>query len=149
MIADRLSASVLLYQVQAVGDGPVHERLREAATPVALTLLDLTRTPPTLAPQVLTVVENPSVLEAAMACDSPGPLTCTSGQLGNVGHTLLQLAGDQGTHLRYSGDSDGCGLWIAEYVARAYEAELVAMGVSTVQNAGPEPSSVLLGRLLE
>ncbi|RLL70024.1 DUF2399 domain-containing protein [Streptomyces sp. Z26] len=145
VIADRLSATVLLYQVQAVGDGPVDRRLREAATPVALTLLDLTRTPPTLAPQVLTVVENPSVLEAAMACDSPGPLACTCGQLGSVDHTLLQLAVDQGIHLRYSGDLDGSGLRIAEYVARTYGAELVAMDASTVQDAGPEPSSVPLG----
>ena len=145
VIADRLSATVLLYLVLGVGDGPVDRRLREAATPVALTLLDLTRTPPTLAPQVLTVVENPSVLEAAMACDSPGPLACTSGQLGSVDHTLLQLAVDQGIHLRYSGDLDGSGLRIAEYVARMYGAELVAMDASTVQDAGPEPSSVPLG----
>ncbi|MDT0382127.1 TIGR02679 domain-containing protein [Streptomyces sp. DSM 42041] len=145
VIADRLSATVLLYRVQAVGDGPVDRRLREAATPVALTLLDLTRTPPMLAPQVLTVVENPSVLEAAMACDSPGPLACTSGQLSSVDHTLLQLAVDQGIHLRYSGDLDGSGLRIAEYVARVYGAELVAMDASTVRDAGPEPSSVTLG----
>ncbi|MGW8847974.1 DUF2399 domain-containing protein [Streptomyces xiamenensis] len=149
VIADRLSATVLLYQVQAVGDGPVDRRLREAATPVALTLLDLTRTPPTLAPQVLTVVENPSVLEAAMACGSPVPLVCTSGQLSSVDHTLLQLAVDQGIHLRYSGDLDGSGLRIAEYVARTYGAELVAMDSSTVQEAGSEPSSVSLGPALE
>ncbi|MEU5273288.1 TIGR02679 domain-containing protein [Streptomyces hygroscopicus] len=149
VIADRLSATVLLYQVQAVGDGPVDRRLREAATPVALTLLDLTRTPPTLAPQVLTVVENPSVLEAAMACDSTGPLACTSGQLSSVDHILLQLAVDQGIHLRYSGDLDGSGLRIAEYVARTYGAELVAMDASTVQDAGPEPSSVPLGPVPE
>jgi len=149
VIADRLSATVLLYQVQAVGDGPVDRRLREAATPVALTLLDLTHTPPTLAPQVLTVVENPSVLEAAMACDSPSPLACTSGQLSSVDHTLLQLAVDQGIHLRYSGDLDGSGLRIAEYVARTYGAELIAMDASTVQEAGPEPSSVPLAPALE
>ncbi|WP_374109114.1 DUF2399 domain-containing protein [Streptomyces sp. CC228A] len=50
--------------------------------------------------------------------------------------------------LRYSGDLDGSGLRIAEYVARTYGAELIAMDASTVQEAGPEPSSVPLAPAL-
>jgi hypothetical protein len=46
VIADRLTATVLLYQVSAVGEGPIDRRLRDSETPVALTLLDLTLRPP-------------------------------------------------------------------------------------------------------
>ena len=148
VIADRLTATVLLHQVHAVGDGPIDRRLRDSDTPVALTLLDLTQTPPTLARQTLTIVENPSVLEAAMAFHSPLPLACTSGHLGSVDHTLLQLAVNQGVRLRYAGDLDDRGLKIAEYVRQNYGAELVAMDAATVTAAGSEPSSVSLDPLL-
>lgn len=144
VIADRLTATVLLYQVRATGDGPVDRRLRDSDTPVALTLLDLTQNPPTLAPQTLTVVENPSVLEAALARGSRLPLACTSGHLGSVDHALLQLAADQGIPLRYAGDLDEHGYRIAGQVARTYGAQLVAMGSATIQGAGPEPSEVPL-----
>jgi uncharacterized protein (TIGR02679 family) len=144
VIADRLSATVLLHQVKAIGDGPVDRRLRDSDTPVALTLLDLTRTPPTLAPQTLTVVENPSVLEAALASGSRLPLACTSGHLGSVDHALLQLAADQGLRLRYAGDLDEHGYRIAGQVARTYGAQLIAMDAATIQAAGPEPSAVPL-----
>jgi uncharacterized protein (TIGR02679 family) len=144
VIADRLSATVLLHQVKATGDGPVDRRLRDCDTPVALTLLDLTRNPPTLAPQTLTVVENPSVLEAALASGSHLPLACTSGHLGSVDHALLQLAVDQGIRLRYAGDLDEHGYRIAEQVARTYGAQLIAMDAATIQAAGPGPSAVPL-----
>jgi uncharacterized protein (TIGR02679 family) len=142
VIADRLSATVLLHQVKAIGDGPVDRRLRDSDTPVALTLLDLTSNPPTLAPQTLTVVENPSVLEAALAYGSHLPLACTSGHLGSVDHALLQLAADQGVSLRYAGDLDDPGFRIAEQVVRTYGAKLVAMDAATIQAAGPEASAV-------
>jgi uncharacterized protein (TIGR02679 family) len=144
VVADRLSATVLLHQVKAIGDGPVDRRLRDSDTPVALTLLDLTRTPPTLAPQTLTVVENPSVLEAALASGSRLSLACTSGHLGSVDHALLQLAADQGLRLRYAGDLDEHGYRIAGQVARAYGAQLIAMDAAAIQAAGPEPSAVPL-----
>ncbi|GLW94055.1 DUF2399 domain-containing protein [Actinokineospora globicatena] len=145
VLADRLSATVLLHQVRVLGDGVVDRRLREAIAPVALTLLDLTVHPPTFAPQLLTVVENPSVLEAALVERSPLAFACTSGQLGSVDHALLQLAVDQGVSLRYSGDLDGPGLQIANSVSATYGAELVAMSAKTVQSAGPQPSTVPRG----
>ncbi|MGM1061384.1 DUF2399 domain-containing protein [Saccharothrix sp. Mg75] len=145
ILADRLSATVLLHQVRVVGDGPVDRRLRDATTPVAVTLLDLTVHPPTLAPQVLTVVENPSVLEAAMRHRSPLAFACTSGHLGSVDHALLQLAVDQGVALRYAGDLDGPGLRIAGQVATTYGATLVAMSADVVRHAGAEPSAVPFG----
>jgi uncharacterized protein (TIGR02679 family) len=144
VIADRLTATVLLYQVRAIGDGPVDRRLRDSDTPVALTLLDLTRNPPTFAPQTLTVVENPSVLGAALASGSRLPLACTSGHLGSVDHALLQLAADQGIPLRYAGDLDDHGYRIAGQVARTYGAQLIAMDAATLLAAGPEPSAVPL-----
>ncbi|MBW4721499.1 TIGR02679 domain-containing protein [Saccharothrix obliqua] len=144
ILADRLSATVLLHQVRVRGTGPVDRRLGDATTPVALTLLDLTVHPPTFAPQVLTVVENPSVLEAAMVHDSPHAFACTSGHLGSVDHALLRLAAEQGVRLRYAGDLDGPGLTIANAVAQTYGAELVAMSADTVLQAGHEPSGVAL-----
>lgn len=147
VIADRLTATVLLYQVAAVGQGPIDRRLRDSATPVALTLLDLTLHPPTLANQILTVVENPSIIEAAMTSGSRLPLACTSGQLSSVDHALLQLAVDQGIQLRYGGDLDDSGLRIAEYVKQSYGAELIAMDTATVSAAGPAPSAVPLNPL--
>lgn len=148
VVPDRLTATVLLHRVQAVGEGPVDRRLREAVAPVALHLFDLTRTPPRLDPaQVLTVVENPSVLEAALARGHTAPLACTSGQLRAVDHALLQLAVDQGVALRYAGDLDGPGLGIAHTVVRLYGAALVAMDLATLHGAGPQPSAVPLGPL--
>ncbi|MFI0941352.1 DUF2399 domain-containing protein [Streptomyces sp. NPDC021020] len=148
VVADRLTATVLLHRVAAVGHGPVDRRLREAAVPVALHLLDLTRTPPHLDPgQVLTVVENPSVLEAALVRGHTAPLACTSGQLRAVDHALLQLALDQGVALRYAGDLDGPGFAIAHTVARTYGAEIIAMDLATVHDAAHRPCAVPLGPL--
>lgn len=150
VVPDRLTATVLLHHVQAVGDGPVDRRLRDAIAPVALHLFDLTRTPPRLDPtQILTVVENPSVLEAALARGHTAPISCTSGQLRAVDHALLQLAVDQGVALRYAGDLDGPGLGIAHTVTRLYGARLVAMDLATLHDAGTHPSTVLLGPLTD
>ncbi|MEV0668114.1 DUF2399 domain-containing protein [Actinomadura luteofluorescens] len=144
IFADRLTSTILLHRIRATGDGVIDRRLRESDVPVALTLLDLTRDPPTLASQTVTVVENPSVLEAAMACGSDVPLACTSGHLRAVDHVFLQLARDQGVRLRYAGDLDHDGFQIAATVADQYGAELLAMDAETVTEAGPSPSSVPL-----
>ncbi|EIV92597.1 TIGR02679 domain-containing protein [Frankia sp. QA3] len=144
VIADRLSATVLLLNVAASGDGPVDRRLREAVAPVALTLLDLLETPPVLCPQQLTIVENPSVLEIALIRGVRKPLACTSGHLRAVDHTLLALAQRCGVTLRYAGDLDGPGLRIATTVAHTYGAELVAMDNATLAEAAVPPSAVPL-----
>lgn len=78
VIADRLSATVLLFNVEVVGDGPIDRRLRDSPAPVALTLLDLVQHPPVLAPQTLTVVENPSVMEIAFTAGARQPIACTA-----------------------------------------------------------------------
>lgn len=143
IIADRLSSTVLLHNVTAIGDGPIDRRLRESHNPVALTYLDLTNTPPVLGLQVLTIVENPSVLEAAMTANASHAFACTSGRLGHVDHALLQLAADQGLTLRYSGDLDAAGHEIARSVAEMYGAELVAMDRETAALAGATPARVV------
>ncbi|QTR02884.1 DUF2399 domain-containing protein, partial [Saccharothrix algeriensis] len=125
-------------------DGELEQSVVNAAE-VAITLLDLTVHPPALAPQVLTVVENPSVLEAAMRHRSPLAFACTSGHLGSVDHALLQLAVDQGVALRYAGDLDGPGLRIAGQVAATYGSALVAMSADVVRHAGAKPSAVPFG----
>jgi uncharacterized protein (TIGR02679 family) len=145
ILADRLSSTVLLHNVKVTGDGVLDRRLRDATTPVPVNLLDLTQHPPTFARQTLTVVENPSVLEAAMASGAGFPLACTSGHLRGVDHALLQLAVDQGVVLRYAGDLDPEGLHIAAYIVEHYGTELIAMDAETVAEAGPAPSNVLLG----
>jgi uncharacterized protein (TIGR02679 family) len=149
ILADRLWATVLLHGVRATGDGPIDRRLNEATTPVALNLLDLTGTPPRLAPEPLTVVENPSVLEAAMERASTQPMACTSGQLRAVDHALLQLAVDQGIPLYYAGDLDAAGIQIAATVRQLYGAELIAMDADLVHTAGSIPSAIPLSALPE
>ncbi|GAA1546433.1 hypothetical protein GCM10009678_31320 [Actinomadura kijaniata] len=144
ILTDRLSNIVLLHRVRVAGDGVIDRRLRASPVPVALTLLDLTREPPTLAPQILTVVENPSLLEAAMSWGADVALACTSGHLRAVDHALLQLAHDQGVTLRYAGDLDHDGFQIAATVADLYGAELVAMDAETVAEAAEPPGSVPL-----
>lgn len=68
VVADRLSATVLLHQVAVAGHGVIDDRLRRAHLPVPLNLAELTEDPPTfVARQTLTVVENPSVLEGLIA----------------------------------------------------------------------------------
>lgn len=142
IVADRLSATVLLFNVHTTGDGPIDRRLRDSSTPVALTLLDLLQEPPTLGPQVLTVVENPSVLEVAYLNGSPQPLACTSGQLRAVDHTLFRLAVHHGVRVRYAGDIDHAGQHIAAIVADTYGAELIAMDADTAQQAQQRPPAV-------
>ncbi|QDY07887.1 DUF2399 domain-containing protein [Micromonospora sp. HM134] len=139
VIADRLYATVLLFNVEAVGDGPIDRRLRDSPAPVALTLLDLVHHPPILAPQTLTVVENPSVMEVAFIAGVRQPIACTSGQLRAIDHVFFQLAVAHGVRLRYAGDIDPAGKQIAAVVASTYGAEIVAMDDDVASEARHHP----------
>ena len=112
-----------------------------------LTLYDLTVHRPSLQPSPLLVVENPSVLEAAMAIGFRKPLACTSGHLRAVDHAFLQCAVDCGVPLSYSSDLDRDGLIIAEQIQTLYGAQIVAMDAEVVRRAGHSPSQVALGAL--
>ncbi|MDQ0577925.1 hypothetical protein QF030_000103 [Streptomyces rishiriensis] len=93
------------------------------------------------------MVENPSILEEALARASTLPLACTSGQLRAVDHALFQLAVDQGVPLHYAGDLDNAGLQIAATVHQLYGAELVAMGATIVHTTRSTPSAIPIGAL--
>lgn len=147
VLADRLSTTVLVLNVSASGPGPVDERLRLGGGPIPLTLYDLTVHPPELVAVPLLVVENPSVLEAAMAVGFTGPLACTSGHLRAVEHAFLQRAVDCGVPVSYAGDIDRDGLIIAAQIQTLYGARLVGMDADVVAKAGPCPSTAPLGAL--
>ncbi|MFI9191154.1 DUF2399 domain-containing protein [Streptomyces californicus] len=131
IVADRLSQTVLLFNVQATGDGPSDRALNLAykdRRPAHLTLHDLTAHPPTLqAGQRLLVVENVSLIDEALERGVTRPLACTRGTLSAVDHTLLALARDAGLALEYAGDHDPWGHAIAATVHDRYRATLVAM----------------------
>jgi uncharacterized protein (TIGR02679 family) len=148
ILADRLSATVLVHNLPVSGTGVVDERLRlDGGGPLSLTLYDLTVHPPVLVAAPLLVVENPSVLEAAMAVGYTGALACTSGHLRAVDHAFLQRAVDCGMQLSYAGDIDRDGLIIAKQVQELYGAQLIGMDNEVVTKAGPSPSAVSLGAL--
>ncbi|WP_236244862.1 DUF2399 domain-containing protein [Streptomyces sp. CC210A] len=131
IIADRLSQTVLLFNIQATGDGPSDRALNLAykdRRPVHLTLHDLTAHPPTLqSGQRLLVVENVSLIDEALERGITRPLACTRGTLSAVDHTLLALARDAGLAIDYAGDHDPWGHAIAATVRDRYRATLVAM----------------------
>ncbi|MFJ7212884.1 DUF2399 domain-containing protein [Amycolatopsis sp. NPDC098790] len=149
VLADRLSSSVVVLNLQASGTGVVDERLRLGGAPVPLTLFDLTVNPPTLIDEAVLVVENPSVIEAALAAGFTGPIACTSGHLRAVDHAFLQRAIDCGVRLSYAGDVDRDGLIIAAQVRKLYGARILAMDHATVTEANAAPSAVPLGPLPE
>ncbi|MEU0541211.1 TIGR02679 domain-containing protein [Nocardia sp. NPDC005978] len=147
ILADRLSSSVLVLNLQASGNGIVDQRLRLGGGPLPLTLYDLTVHPPELEATPLLVVENPSVLEAALAIGFTKPLACTSGHLRAVDHAFLQRALDCEVPLSYSGDLDRDGLIIAGQIRDLYGARIVGMNEEVVRQAGSCPSTVSLNAL--
>jgi uncharacterized protein (TIGR02679 family) len=133
--ADRLSQTVLVLGVTALGDGPTDRALNQAHAdhrPIHLTLYDLTVHPPVLDPgKSWTVVENPSVVDEAMMRGAGGPIVCTSGTLTAVDHTLLALARSCSISVEYSGDLDGGGHSIAAAVHSRYQAVVRHMDEQT------------------
>ncbi|WP_328786167.1 DUF2399 domain-containing protein [Streptomyces sp. NBC_00273] len=131
IFADRLSQTVLLLNIQAIGDGPSDRALNlayEDRRTVHLTLHDLTAHPPTLeSSQRLLVVENVSLIDEALERGFTKPIACTRGTLSAVDHTLLALAHAGGLSIDYAGDHDPWGHAIAATVHTRYRATLVAM----------------------
>ncbi|MFF3337858.1 TIGR02679 domain-containing protein [Streptomyces flavidovirens] len=157
IVADSLSQTVLVLNVNATGDGPTDRSLRlahEDQRPAHLTLHDLTTHPPTLdRAQPWLVVENPSVIHEALMRGVRSPIVCTSGTLTAVDHVLLSLARTRGISMEYSGDIDTGGRNIAAAAHRRYDVPSREMDNETLRAAlaagalseGPLPVPTLAG----
>ncbi|MGP2440886.1 TIGR02679 family protein [Streptomyces sp. JW3] len=155
---DELSATVVAGGLRPAGDGLLARVARlctEAGQAASLTLAqvrnpgDLTL-PAALAPYVVHVVENPSILALALRRFGPDcpPLVCTSGWPNSAAIQLLRLLADGGANLRYHGDFDGEGIRIAAYVldkVRAHPWRMTAADyrAAVARNArGPHPGRI-------
>lgn len=123
VVPDALSSTVLALGLRG-DDSPLGRWLttaRAAGEPVSLTLSVLRRWPVrALSPgQVCHVVENPSVLSAAVARGWSGsPLICSSGRPSVAVVTLIrQLTSDGGTAFQHA-DFDPAGLSITAWLTR-------------------------------
>ncbi|MFJ8676377.1 TIGR02679 domain-containing protein [Streptomyces sp. NPDC093589] len=157
IVADSLSQTVLVLNVNATGSGPTDRILRlayEDQRAAHLTLHDLTLDPPALdGSEQWLVVENPSVVHEALMRGVRSPIVCTSGTLTAVDHVLLNLARASGVRMAYSGDLDTGGRNIASAVFRRYgvpsrDMDEEARGAVLVGGAlaeGPSPVPTLDG----
>jgi uncharacterized protein (TIGR02679 family) len=68
---------------------------------------------------VVSVCENPQVLQAAARAGAAGPLVCTSGNPASAGWMLLRTLVAQRVRVRYHGDFDWAGVAIAGRVVSA------------------------------
>ncbi|MEU2250914.1 TIGR02679 family protein [Streptomyces sp. NPDC019224] len=157
---DELSATVVAGGLRPAGDGLLASVARlctGAGQAAALTLAhvrspgELTL-PAALAPHVVHVVENPSILALALRRFGPGcpPLVCTSGWPNSAAIQLLRLLADRGATLRYHGDFDGEGIRIAAYVlektrARPWRMTAADYRAAVARHAGGPPP----GRITE
>lgn len=137
VLRDELSSTVLTLNLRGT---PALSWMADAGEPSVLTLRQLIRHPPTLAPLTVRICENPAVLAAA--ADTYGarsaPLVCLQGQPSAAALTLLRTLHEGGATLLYHGDFDWGGLRIASvllrhvpwhpwhYTTRAYRAAAAA-----------------------
>lgn len=123
VLSDEVSTTVLTLGLQPAGDGAVARAVRARAAAgceAHLTLRDLRRLDALVAPgTVVSVCENPRVLEAAMDAGSRAVTVCTAGNPTLVVTTLLERLVDDGAALRYHGDFDWPGIAIANRVITA------------------------------
>ncbi|GAB3868191.1 TIGR02679 family protein [Dactylosporangium cerinum] len=115
---DTVATTVLTYGLRPLGDGWQASQLRTRAdhhSETHLTLRDLRQLLPIrLAPQTVSVCENPRVLEAAAQAQVSAAVVCTLGNPTAVTLALLDaLAAVDGVRLRYHGDFDWPGVAIA------------------------------------
>lgn len=130
VLVDDLTTQVLVLNLPAGGDGLCDRLLTAGAAhgePVALTLGQLTRHPPDLAPAaglVVSICENVTVLAEAAARlgATAGPLVCARGQPTVAVMRLLVRLAVAGARMRYHGDFDWPGVAIANRVLRATNA---------------------------
>jgi uncharacterized protein (TIGR02679 family) len=128
VIVDRLCSTTLTYGLQALVDSPVGRALEAGLAtkmPVNLSGIMLDGAVPHFSQRSWLCVENPSVVEAAVAAGSVGPVVCTSGWPSADTQRILDLARAQGIELLYAGDYDSAGLAIANYMATRYGARIL------------------------
>ena len=116
---DMLSGTVLAWQLRPPGNDGWSRMLRERADLgliTHLTLHELAVAAPASwsAPeQVVSVCENPQVMQAAVRAETTTPLLCLSGNPASVGTQLLRRLVTAGVPVRYHGDFDWPGVGIA------------------------------------
>ncbi|MEV0847193.1 TIGR02679 family protein [Streptomyces sp. NPDC049954] len=117
LLRDELSSTVLTLNLRGT---PALDHLAEEGEPCVLTLRRLTRKPLAVAPALVRVCENPTVLAAAADTLGPHcpPLVCLQGQPSAAALTLLRALHDHGATLLYHGDFDWGGLRIAGALRR-------------------------------
>ncbi|GAA0546500.1 hypothetical protein GCM10010172_30220 [Paractinoplanes ferrugineus] len=134
IVPDRISSTVIVLGIDAVGQSPIDDVVRQARAaprPLHLSLYDLTMNPPIFSnAETVHVVENPSVLEEALIRRYRGPLACTSGTLSAVDHCFLQKLVDDRVPIVYSGDDDPTGRGITRTVYNRYGADPLIVGSS-------------------
>ncbi|MFJ3586763.1 TIGR02679 family protein [Streptomyces sp. NPDC090127] len=155
---DELSATVIAGGLRPGGDGLLARVARlctEAGQAASLTLAHVRNPgevtlPAALAPPIVHVVENPSILALTLrrfGSNCP-PLVCTSGWPNSAAIQLLRLLAGQGAALRYHGDFDGEGIRIAAYVmektgAHPWRMTAADYRSAIVRNAhGPRPGRI-------
>lgn len=120
VVCDDLSSTVLVAGLAPEGNSLLACILRAASSEgqaVPVTLAQLRKAPDQFAPKgtVISVVENPSIMQAAL--DRFGvsvpPLVCVSGRLHIAARVLLRSLAESGVQMRYHGDFDPAGISIA------------------------------------
>jgi uncharacterized protein (TIGR02679 family) len=125
VVTDVISGTVLTWSLRPPGTGPWSQMMRARADLGLVTHLTvhelraagagtLLASPGT----VVSVCENPQVLQAAARAAVPGVLLCLSGNPASAGMLALDRFVDCGTVVRYHGDFDWPGVGIAGRVRR-------------------------------
>ena len=117
VLTDTVSSTVLTLGLAPTGDGWREAWLcsrAAAGEEVHLTLRDLDRICWRVPEGTLvSVCENPRVLEAAMDAGARAPLVCTAGSAASATTSLLRRLVEGGARLRYHGDFDWPGIELA------------------------------------
>jgi uncharacterized protein (TIGR02679 family) len=155
VLSDEVSTTTLTLGLRPVGTSSAARSVcarSDAGCESHLTLRDLARLDRLVAPATLvSVCENPRVLEAAMDRGSRAIVVCTAGNPTVVVTSLLERLASDGADLRYHGDFDWPGLAIANRVigpfgatpwrmaAPDYEHALAAVGAGEVLSLEGRP----------
>jgi uncharacterized protein (TIGR02679 family) len=133
IVSDQLSVPVLTLGLRGPGAAPDPGWLAAmvaAGEPVTLTASQLRRWPLAGSVGDVYVVENPSVVAAAVAAGSTVPLVCTASWPTHAAVLLLDQLRSRGARLHYHGDMDPTGLVLTEHHRRRFEAQPWRMGVN-------------------